>query len=117
MTNNLTPWIVLGLIVIVSLFWKGYIKMPSLARPPAPPVAMTPDQWHEKQSHRDPHTMTSHELGLLLASAVRKEAEQEVAAFIAKEAAEKIKATFSAPFVPATVPATPENQGGAESKA
>lgn len=109
MTNNLTPWIVLGLIVVVSLYAKGYFRFPGRTAPAAPigpPMADAPPL-------RSIPEMTSHELALLMAQAARREAEQDVSRKIALEAADKLKATFSAPFSAAGEPAPADPKPGA----
>ncbi len=105
MTNNLTPWIVLGLIVVVSLYAKGYFRFPGRTAS-APPMADAPPL-------RSIPEMTSHELALLMAQAARREAEQDVSRKIALEAADKLKATFSAPFSAAGEPAPADLKPGA----
>lgn len=107
MTGNLMPWIIMALIVLASLIWKGYVKMPPFSRhpqamPPAGPAPLVPG---------GPSISTSTYLGVLFAQAVRREAEEEIAGLIAKQAQDSIKATFQAPFSP---PAASPPAGGAK---
>lgn len=104
MTGNPYPWIVLVAIVVVVLFSKGYFKLPSLSGQPAGrSQAATPIQsflpWSTPTS--------SQELGILFAKAMRQEVENDILSENAKNAAEAMKASFSAPFA-APAPAGPD---------
>jgi hypothetical protein len=131
MTNNLTPWIVLGLVVLGSLHWKGYLKLPARAAAFAPPVGTSdPNPAMGNPANSAPvssvtygeaspseawllERLDSHTLGVYFALAKRREAETEIAHKIAADAGDRIKATFTAPFSPAgePAPATPEKPG------
>jgi len=113
------PWIIITLIVIASLWWKGYVKLPARSTtftPTVGPVAILKDagvvaidastgNWAKAGADaipaiRDIATYTSHELGVLFARAKMTEAHLELANTIAKQAGDTITATFQAPFVP-----------------
>jgi hypothetical protein len=136
MTNNLTPWIVLGGIVLVSLYWKGYFGklLPSSrlgfsrsaaiqAMDPNAANVQTPNPNVSNVTHGDAspaeawllERLDAETLGVYFALAMRRRAESEVARKIAEDAGDKIKATFAAPFAPAP-PAAGEPAPAPEAK-
>jgi hypothetical protein len=95
--SGIFPWIVPAIGLVAGLAWKGYLRLPfPLARPatpPAPGPAVTPAGPPQPMP-----ILSSHELGVMFAAAVRREAEAEIAESYAARAREELKAQFSAPF-------------------
>lgn len=87
MFGNPSVWIGIAAVVAVTLYLKGYFRLPSL--PSRLPVA---------PSQASATGLTSHQLGVLFAQAKRKEAEDELAALFAQQAGDTLKQSFSAPF-------------------
>jgi hypothetical protein len=118
MTGNPLPWAVLAAVVFVTLAFKGYVKLPPLARPagPALPPPAAAAQTPSTRSAVDPDELAklgSLTLGLAFAKAKRREAEEHIAYEIARTAGEAIHATFTGPFSP---PA-PAGQGPSQAAA
>lgn len=110
MTGNLMPWIILAAVVLATLTYKGYFKLPSApAVPPGPSsVGTTWAMSHSAPSESNIDGLAklgSYVLGLALARAVRSEAEATIGGTFAREAAEALHAKFTAPFsAPAPAP-------------
>src|SRR5215208_5447618 len=104
MSGNPTPWIVLAGVVAVVLYLKGYLKVPAALKAP---TADQPSQFNFQSPGPRPEFLqddlskyNSHVLSVAFASAVRREAEQEVAYTTARKAADDLRAQFTAPFLP-----------------
>lgn len=91
MTGNPLPWIALLGVVVVTLLYKGYVKLPS---------APARGHGHHTPPQSSSSVLGSQDLGILFAQAMRREAEEEMARQFAREAGDQIKSTFTAPFLP-----------------
>jgi hypothetical protein len=116
MTNNLTAWLVLAAIVVVTLVWKGYIKLPSQFRQPRQLPSPRIMNGCDSPIDRAPSPVRleeygSHALAVAFARSARREAEDEVAFRMADDAARKIRQSFMAPF---SVPAPETTTGSAQ---
>lgn len=88
--TNLNQLLILGGIVLVTLWWKGYIKLPTSL--PRPSLVPSPGRGHALDQ------LDSNTLGVAFALAKRRETETEVAHKIAADAGEQLRQVFSAPF-------------------
>lgn len=102
MTGNPLPWIVLASVVVVSLYFKGYLKLPAKKiDEPIPPASTVNGVTASGQTDINALVgLGSYALGLAFAKAKRLEAEEGLAHRIALEAGATIEATFTAPFSP-----------------
>lgn len=103
----------MGVIVLVSLWWKGYIKLPT-SRQNSGGVVDTPKNISLPAANPDIRTrnFTADELGVMFAKAKREEALSELDTTFAKTAGDTLKASFTAPFSPAAPgPAEPTKPG------
>jgi hypothetical protein len=117
-TATYLPWIVMIGIVLISLVWKGYIKLPGFgatrcfAPPDATRPTISPNAVYARTSEYGIPNYSSHELGVAFAKAKRKEAELELDTNFAKTAGDALKASYTAPFSQAAPgPAASTNPG------
>ena len=104
MTGNPLPWIIIASAVLLTLIYKGQLRLPTPKPANATPTRPAPDVDGLVK-------LGSFILGLAFAKAVRIEAEASIAGQIASDAGKAIHEKFTAPFsVPA--PAGPSTPGG-----
>ena len=87
MPENPLPWLILAGIVLASLHYKGYLKLPNrAANATRPPVG---DELVK---------LGSHALGIAWGKAIKIEAKLLVASSVSREAGEALMKRFTDPF-------------------
>lgn len=114
MLANPMPWIILSAAVVVTLFFKGHLKLPVARAASQLRSVMTPTASPTNTVDVDALAkLGSHVLGVALAKAVRAEAEATIAFKMASDATAAIHATFTSPFSqPAPAGPDPSQAGG-----
>lgn len=114
MSGNPLPWIVLASVVLASLHFKGYLKLPA-GKPaePLPPASTVQQEAGPGRADIDALVgLGSYALGVAFAKAKRIEAEEGLAHRIALEAGATIEATFTNPFSTPAPAGLDPNQAG-----
>lgn len=116
--SDINPMVIIGVIGLVLLYAKGYIKLPESLRrttPVAPPHLAPPppvsDTTHGTVTPQEAFTLDrldSHTLGTYFAIAARREAEANLAANIAAATNAQLQGMFTAPFAPPSPVGAPQ---------
>lgn len=118
MSGNMMPWLILAAVVVATLAYKGYLKMPashSASRPPTPVNPPMAGVTYQSATPAEAHILErldSHTLGVYFALAKRREVEAGLAHKIADDAGKDIEATFTAPFSKPAPTGQDPNQAG-----